>query len=57
MENKIDIYIRCKRCNRLLKSEEARQRGYGEHCWQIHLKDEHFKNTLFTVDKFYKRGK
>ena len=27
--------VRCKRCNKILTSPEARQRGYGELCWKI----------------------
>lgn len=32
-------YLRCKRCNRKLKTEEAQKRGYGQHCFQLHLLD------------------
>ena len=27
-------YLRCKRCNRLLKTESAQIRGYGASCWK-----------------------
>lgn len=30
-------YSKCKRCNRKLKTEEAQKRGYGQHCFQLHL--------------------
>lgn len=29
-------YERCLKCNRPLKSELAKIRGYGAHCWKIH---------------------
>lgn len=48
MKNK--QYKRCLRCNRLLKTPIARQRGYGEHCWYLHkqeLKRKKFK--LFKI--------
>ena len=37
-ESKKEEFARCKRCNRLLKTEENKKRGYGNHCWKIHLK-------------------
>lgn len=40
-----DIYTHCLRCNRVLKSEEARNRGFGKICWEK-VKDAN-KNTLF----------
>lgn len=33
------IYSRCIRCGRTLKSEEAQERGYGKICWKKHLSD------------------
>lgn len=35
MEDQIR-YIKCKRCNKPLKTLEARQRGYGDFCWKQH---------------------
>lgn len=40
-----DIYTHCLRCNRVLKSEEARNRGFGKICWEK-VKDAN-KNVLF----------
>ena len=30
-------FIRCKRCNRILKTEEAQIRGYGKYCYLKYL--------------------
>lgn len=30
-------YNRCLKCNKLLKTKEARNRGYGDCCWKKHL--------------------
>lgn len=44
---------RCKRCNRILKSEESIKRGYGKTCYNIvqlnnqETKPEQSNNTLF----------
>lgn len=38
MEN-TEKYIRCKRCNRPLKTLEAQERGYGAFCYKQHLKE------------------
>lgn len=46
---KEEKYIRCKRCNKILKTSEAQNRGYGEHCWYIHLQEQKNKNTLFPM--------
>ena len=32
-------YSKCKRCGRRLKTDEARERGYGTVCWKKHLQD------------------
>lgn len=32
-------FIRCKRCNRPLKTIEAQVRGYGAYCYKQHLKE------------------
>jgi len=42
-------YIRCKRCNRVLKSENAQYRGYGEHCWKIYTQEQQSRNILFDL--------
>ena len=44
-----DNKIRCKRCNKVLIDPIARQRGYGELCWRIHLNEEQQKNSLFPL--------
>lgn len=36
METKIQ-YQRCQRCNRILKNDLAKERGYGNYCWKIHI--------------------
>lgn len=42
--------LRCLRCNRILKTEEAKQRGYGDKCWIIHKKEmEANHNRLFKI--------
>lgn len=35
METKVQ-YQRCQRCNRILKNDQAKERGYGNYCWKIH---------------------
>lgn len=32
-------YDKCKRCNRKLRTEEARKRGYGTHCFLLHRQE------------------
>lgn len=34
-----NIHLRCLRCGRVLKSEEAQERGYGRVCWEKKQKD------------------
>ena len=29
-------HTRCLRCNRILKTIEAQERGYGDYCWKIY---------------------
>lgn len=41
-------YIRCKRCNRPLKTEEAQLRGYGTICYKRYLEE----NKLVQKDLF-----
>lgn len=44
------VYTRCLRCNRTLKNEKAKERGYGEYCYHIHLLEtKKPKNTLFSL--------
>lgn len=31
------VYHKCKRCNRALKTEKAKQRGFGDFCWKMHI--------------------
>ncbi len=41
-------YIRCKRCNRLLKSQTAQQLGYGKKCYELHNEQTKIKHkSLF----------
>lgn len=43
-------YMRCKRCHRKLKTEEAQKRGYGYHCFQMFLAEAKEKNkTLLDI--------
>ena len=46
------IYFRCLKCGKPLKNKEARSRGYGLKCWQIHTA-ELIKNDslLKTIQK------
>lgn len=42
-------YLRCKRCHRRLKTEEAQKKGYGYHCFQLYL-DERKKKSKNLID-------
>lgn len=43
-------FLRCKRCNRKLKTELAQKRGYGDYCWKIHKQEEvKSARTLFDL--------
>jgi len=42
-------YIRCKRCNRFLRSDKARARGYGDHCWKEYKKENRELVSLFSA--------
>lgn len=33
------VHLKCLRCGKRLKSEEAMARGYGKVCWEKHQKD------------------
>lgn len=47
-------FIKCKRCNRPLKTEEAQKRGYGATCYKRYLEENKIpQRDLFTV-KFNK---
>lgn len=37
MEEEIKEYTYCKRCNRKLKSEQARQLGFGSTCYKKYV--------------------
>lgn len=32
-------YTRCLKCNKILKTERAKQRGYGDICWKQYLSE------------------
>lgn len=46
-------YIRCRRCNRLLRTPEAKMRGYGAYCWLMsreHSTTKKYRqNSLFNI--------
>lgn len=43
-------FIKCKRCNRPLKSEEAQLRGYGPTCYKKYLEENKVaQKDLFTI--------
>ena len=35
----VNEHLRCIRCGRVLKSPDSKERGYGDICWEKHLKD------------------
>ena len=39
LPTKKKTYSKCLRCGRMLKSEEARERGFGKICWEKRLLD------------------
>ena len=43
------LYDKCLRCGRKLKTEETRQRGYGDICWK--KVKENKKVRLFNIAK------
>ena len=46
------IYLRCKRCNRPLKDNVSKNRGYGNKCWRIHnmeIKHLNQKASIFEI--------
>lgn len=42
---------RCKRCNRKLKDEESKQRGFGKLCYKKHLALIKNKKRLFNIEE------
>ena len=42
-------YLKCLRCGRKLQSEESKQRGYGNTCWEKYTNSVRYKE-LFKVD-------
>lgn len=48
MSNKEQTHI-CRRCGRKLRSEESKQRGMGDVCYNKWLAEEN-KKKLFSVD-------
>lgn len=55
MEDEQIIYVRCKRCHRILRTDEAKVRGYGSFCWKQHKLEVQQKGDdlplLFKVGK------
>ena len=50
MKNDNPVFCRCLRCNRKLKTEEAKKRGYGDYCWKEHKKEVERNHTcLFKI--------
>ena len=45
-------YSRCKRCNRILKTELAKQRGYGEYCWRQYQKSVKNSKNRFVLTEY-----
>lgn len=41
------IYKNCLRCGRKLKTQEAKERGYGKVCWEKRLSDN--QQDLLTI--------
>lgn len=44
---------RCRRCNRKLKDEESKQRGFGKLCYKKHLAALQNRRRLFTIKEDY----
>ena len=42
-------YTKCLRCGRKLKTEEAKERGFGQICWEKYRSDVKYKE-LFSLD-------
>ena len=53
------IFLRCKRCNRPLKDDISRKRGYGNKCWRLYhieLEAQKEQNTIFKIlDRMYNK--
>lgn len=52
MDNEGIRYSRCKRCNRILKTELAQKRGYGDYCWKIHNNSVNKSKNRFLLTKY-----
>lgn len=39
VKKEVPLEIRCKRCHRILKNEDAKLIGYGNTCYKKHLKE------------------
>lgn len=49
MNEIVKVYPRCLRCNKILKSNKAKLRGYGDCCWKQHLLElRNTSNKLLT---------
>ena len=50
MKNDNPEFGRCLKCNRRLKTEEAKKRGYGDCCWRKYKRELKQKHSyLFDV--------
>lgn len=50
MKEESEKFIRCKRCNRILKSNDAQARGYGIHCYKKFISETKKEQpTLFNT--------
>lgn len=55
MNEKI-IHVRCKKCNRILKTQRAKERGFGDYCWKQYV--EQYKSTKESLlDKILREMK
>lgn len=47
------LYDKCIRCNRKLKTLKAKQRGYGDYCYHLHLLElkKHKRNLFSMISK------
>lgn len=42
--------VRCRICNRKLKSDKSKSKGYGDYCYKLYLKS--FRGFQSTIDDF-----
>ena len=47
------LYDKCLRCNRVLKTEETRLRGYGNTCWKKIQENNKLRLFNVTANKTY----